>query len=63
MGKSNRKTTQLSVRVTPRIKEIVVQVANNEGLDVSEWLRSLIVAELRRRNALPAILRIASLEE
>jgi len=55
-GKSGRKTELLSVRVTPRIKEIVAQVAHSEGLDVSEWLRNLIVVELKRRGSLPVVL-------
>ncbi|MHA1632553.1 MAG: plasmid mobilization protein [Candidatus Freyarchaeota archaeon] len=54
--KSGHKTELLSVRVTPRIKEIVAQVARSEGLDVSEWLRNLIVVELKRRGSLPVVL-------
>ncbi|MHA1711900.1 MAG: hypothetical protein ACTSUS_07570 [Candidatus Freyarchaeota archaeon] len=46
----------LSVRVTSRIKEVVAQVAHSEGLDVSEWLRNLIVVELKRRESLPIVL-------
>jgi len=51
---SDSKTTLLSVRVTPRIKEIVIRIAHNEGMDASEYLRGLIADELRRRGALPA---------
>jgi Flp pilus assembly protein TadB len=46
---SESKTELLTTRVTPRIKSIVVQIAQREGLDVSEWLRNLVVSELRKR--------------
>ncbi len=49
---SARKSQVIAVRVTPKIKEIIVQVARSEGLDVSEWIRHLIVSELRRRGIL-----------
>ena len=47
------KTEMLAVRVTKPIKDAVVMVAQSEGVDVSEWMRSLIISELRKRGALP----------
>jgi len=51
------KTVLLATRVTPRIRDIVVQMAHREGLNVSEWLRNLIIGELKRNEALPTLLR------
>lgn len=51
------KTVLLATRVTPRIRDIVVQMASREGLNVSEWMRNLIIMELKRAEALPNILR------
>ncbi|MHC1589773.1 MAG: hypothetical protein ACXQTQ_02285 [Candidatus Hecatellaceae archaeon] len=31
-------------------------MARSEGLDISEWLRNLIVVELKRRGSLPVVL-------
>ena len=53
MRGSEHKTEMLAVRVTRPIREAVVAVAQADGVDVSELLRSLIVGELRRRGALP----------
>ena len=52
---SNPKTVLIATRVTPRIKKIISQMAYREGLSVSEWLRNLIVVELKRNEALPSI--------
>lgn len=43
----------LSTRVTFAIKESVFQEAQTEGLTPSEWLRHLVVKELKDRQALP----------
>ena len=51
------KTVLLATRVTPRIRDIVVQMSAREGLNVSEWLRNLIIIELKRSEALPNVLR------
>ena len=51
------KTMLLATRVTPRIRDIVVQMAHREGFNVSEWLRNLIISELKRNEALPSVLR------
>ena len=51
------KNVLLATRVTPRIRDIVVQMAQREGLNVSEWLRVLIINELKRNAALPNVIR------
>ncbi len=53
----------MTVRVTPRIKETVAQVALGEGMDVSEWLRNLIVGDLKGRGALPTAPTVPGLSE
>lgn len=55
---SNPKTVLIATRVTPKIKIIIAQMAYREGLSVSEWLRNLIVVELKKNEALPRISRI-----
>ena len=50
------KNMLLATRVTPRIQDIVVQMAQREGLNVSEWMRNLIIMELKRAEALPSVL-------
>jgi len=47
------KNTTVAFRLNPRIAELVSQVASSEGMNVSEWIRSLIVEELKRRGLLP----------
>jgi len=54
---SEPKTALISTRVTSPIKRVVSEEAQKEGLDVSEWVRSLITSELRRRGSLPTGLR------
>ena len=51
------KNVLLATRETPRIRDIVVQMAHREGLNVSEWMRNLIIMELKRAEALPSVLR------
>ena len=43
----------LCTRITTAIKDAIVQEAQMEGLTPSEWLRNLIVKELKERQALP----------
>jgi len=50
---SEPKKELVATRVTPFIRDVIAQEARKEGLDVSEWLRDLIVRELRKREALP----------
>jgi hypothetical protein len=47
------KSTIIALRLNPRIAELVSQVASNDGMNVSEWIRTLIVEELKRRGLLP----------
>jgi hypothetical protein len=49
------KNASVAFRLNPRIAELVSQVASSEGMNVSEWIRSLIVEELKRRGLLPMI--------
>ena len=56
-SKGQTKDILLATRVTPRISENVKQMAYREGLNVSEWLRSLIIAELKRTDSLPRRLK------
>jgi hypothetical protein len=48
----NTKGAQLTVRATLRIKELVSQIARREDVDISEWLRNLIICELKRYGAI-----------
>ena len=48
------KNMLLATRITPRIRDSVVQMAQREGLNVSEWLRNLIIMELKRADVLPS---------
>ena len=57
---SNPKTVLIATRVTPKIKKIIAQMAYREGLSVSEWLRNLIVVELKKNEALPTFNRAAA---
>jgi hypothetical protein len=52
-SKSQTKDVLLATRVTPRISVNVKQMAYREGLNVSEWLRNLIIEELKRTDSLP----------
>ena len=54
MGRSHgiQKSVLLATRVTPGINEKVKQMAFREGLYVSEWIRQLIVSELKNQNML-----------
>jgi hypothetical protein len=56
------KNVLLATRVTPRIRDIVVQMSHREGLNVSEWLRNLIINELKRNEALPNVIRASNLK-
>jgi hypothetical protein len=54
-GNSKTKSVLLATRVTPRIKDVVERMAIREGLSVSEWLRNLVVIELKKEEALPSL--------
>jgi hypothetical protein len=51
------KSKLLCTRVTPSIEEVILQQATQEGLTTSEWLRNLIIKELRERNAIQTTFR------
>ena len=46
------KSVLIATRVTPRISEMIKQMANREGLYVSEWVRKIITIELSKNNLL-----------
>ena len=56
------KAELLCTRVTSLIKEAVLRESQDEGLTTSEWLRNLIVKELKERGALPRVYRFPRLE-
>lgn len=56
-SKSNAKTILLATRVTPRINEYIRQMAYREGLHVSEWIRNIIVNELKKNGLMHTKLR------
>ena len=60
MGRSNGipKSVLLATRVTPGIQAKIKQVALREGLYVSEWIRQLIISELKKQNMLGKTLRV-----
>ncbi|MFP4608079.1 MAG: hypothetical protein ACOC55_02010 [Candidatus Natronoplasma sp.] len=49
----NKKSELVATRLTPRLKKAVRREATREGMDLSEWIRTLVVRELRERDALP----------
>jgi hypothetical protein len=51
------KAELLCTRVTPIIKEAVLQESQVEGLTASEWIRNVIVKELKERGALQRVYR------
>ena len=59
---SETKTKLLCTRVTPSIEEIILQQAMQEGLNLSEWLRNLIIKELRERKAIQTTFRLPSVK-
>jgi len=56
------KTELLCTRITQAIKESVIRESQMEGLTTSEWIRNLIVKELKERGALPRVYRLPQLE-
>ena len=63
MGRSKGvpKSVLLATRVTPGINEKVKQMAFRNGLYVSEWIRQLIIAELRNQDMLGRPLQAPSI--
>jgi hypothetical protein len=62
MGRSNGvpKSVLLATRVTPGINEKVKQIAFREGYYVSEWIRQLIITELKNQNLLGRPIQVPS---
>ncbi len=62
MGRSNGvpKSVLLATRVTPGINQKVKQMAFRDGLYVSEWIRQLIIAELKNQDMLGRPLQVPS---
>jgi len=58
----NIKTVTLNIRISPHIKRLIDQVAFSEGMATSEWVRNLIVNDLRKRGVLHRILTPPSIE-
>ena len=56
------KVELLCTRVTSIIKDAVIRESQMEGLTASEWIRNLIVKELKERKALPKVYRFPNLE-
>lgn len=50
--KGSYKEALISTRVTERIGRIIDKIAEEEGLTVSEWIRNLIIRELKARGDL-----------
>ena len=46
------KTAIMAVRVPPRFKQVLEHLAHNEGLDLSAWMRNLIIKELKSRGVI-----------
>ena len=51
------KNVLLATRVTPIIRDTVIQIAEREGLNVSEWMRKIIVSEIKRNQTVHNITR------
>jgi hypothetical protein len=51
------KTSLVCTRVTPYIKQILEQQASREGLTASEWVRNLIIKELKEENLLQMVFK------
>lgn len=50
------------LRVTRTIKDLVNHQAAQEGISPSEWLRKIVIRELRDRNALPTVFKVPDVE-
>jgi hypothetical protein len=51
------KTSLVCTRVTPYIKQILEQQASREGLTASEWVRNLIIKELKAEDLLQMVFK------
>lgn len=60
---SDAKASLICTRVTPYIKEIIEQQASREGLTSSEWIRNLIIKELKNENLLQMVFKTPRIRE
>ena len=60
---SSSKSSLICTRVTPYIKEVIDQQASREGLTSSEWIRNLIINELKRENLLQMVFKTPRIRE
>ena len=51
------KDALVCTRVTPYIKEVLDQQASREGITPSEWVRNLIVTELKKEDLLQMVFK------
>jgi hypothetical protein len=65
MGRSSgtAKTKLIATRVTPRISRIIKAVAASEGLYASEWVRKVIITELKNSKLLTTSINHPIIEE
>ncbi|MDQ1278748.1 MAG: hypothetical protein QG670_8 [Thermoproteota archaeon] len=60
---SDAKDALICTRVTPNIKDIIEQQASREGLTPSEWIRNLIIKELKNENLLQMVFKTPRIRE
>ena len=53
----------MNVRMTPEIKDAVDNASSREWLSVSDWIRNIVVNELRARNLLPTTYVLPEIDE
>jgi hypothetical protein len=58
---SETKDSIVYLRLTTTIKDLIEYQATQEGITPSEWLRKLIIKELRERNAISTTYKLPSL--
>ena len=56
--KSETKNSLIYLRLTSTIKNLITYQAAQEGITPSEWLRKLVIKELREREALPPTFKV-----
>ncbi len=61
--RSETKEAVIYLRVTNPIKELVKHQAAQEGISPSEWLRKLVIEELRERHALQTTFKTPTIGE
>lgn len=61
--KTKLKTDLLCTRLTPEIKSIIGHIAAQEGVNSSEWVRKLIIKELRALDVLQTQFYIPTIEK